>query len=270
MKPTPTRPLLSVLGVVAICSLACTSLPGATRDEAPKSPAQICGKDAALMNQLSQSTRDAVDAACISAPTDENGDPDDPVCDTKAPACDATLTYGLIHLELDRWFADHSNADAMGLYDGYIDAYLRPILDAHDALWSNQEILSANKALGEAPTILRVEGKDYSDAFLRKIRNAVKAVESDDERAILIDVYTNLKLLNALALTPRGELDRWRADVRTKLETHERLKAKFEILELGPVERPATPDPAPADPQPDPASGDDAPPPPPSDSPSEF
>ena len=77
MKPTPTRPLLSVLGVVAICSLACTSLPGATRDEAPKSPAQICGKDAALMNQLSQSTRDAVDAACISAPTDENGDPDE-------------------------------------------------------------------------------------------------------------------------------------------------------------------------------------------------
>lgn len=270
MNPTPTRSLLAALGAVAVCSLACTSFPGATRDEAPEGPAQICGKDAALVNQLSPASRDAVDAACMSAPTGDDGEPGEPVCDARAPACSATLTYGLVHLELDRWFAEHSDADAIGLYDGYIDAYLRPILDAHDALWSTQKILSAREALGEAPTILRVEGKDYSDAFLRKIRGAVKAVESDDERAILIDAYTNLKLLNALALTPRGELDRWRADVRAKLETHERLKARLEILELGPVDRPDTPEPTTGDPGADPAPGEDTPPPPPTDAVEDF
>ena len=67
MKPTPTRTLLSVLGVVAICSLACTNLPGSTRaDEAPTGPAQFCGKDAALMKQLEPATLDAVNAACMS------------------------------------------------------------------------------------------------------------------------------------------------------------------------------------------------------------
>ena len=265
----PTRSLLGALGALAISSLACASFPSAERDEESSGPASVCGRDGALLASITPTSRDAIDASCMVAPPEDEPDAA-PTCDVDAPACKATFTYVLQHLELDAWFSDHSDADAIGLYDGYIDAYLRPVLDTHDALWSTRRILSAREALGDAPTILRVEGKDYSDAFLRKIRASVKEVASDDERALLIDAYTNLKLLNALALTPRGELDLWRADVRAKLETHERLKAKLEILELDPPARDpepeVTPDPQPS-PDPTTGTGSDTPPPPPAEDP---